>query len=148
MFSFIFVMISSLSILSFERYLAICHPTLVSEYTLSSKSSSKSRVFMIILAIWMVGFILVGIYFFYGMGNMKIWDELMLSIIFYIPMLIMVSMYTLIILKLKRLATKSNKETAGPLKQGAPKMLSKSANQYSVFFGFSFLVYCIPRLEN
>lgn len=128
------VMVLTVIVLSVERYLAICHPFLVSKHHLSS----PMRAIKIILINWIVGlsFALPFAYRFGLSKNMcrmifsrkfSFVPRLMTIIFFFIPMLVISTMYVLIGVKLRKSTRviKSVNETGKNLKQKAPKMISK-----------------------
>lgn len=121
----ILVIVLTLVALSVERYLGICHPFLICKHTLSS----KARVLKIIIGMWMINclyvmFILNAV----GQNHSMTLNLSTILIPFIVSMFIIVPMYSLIILRLRKSAKaiRSNNELAERSKHRAPKMLSKS----------------------
>lgn len=135
-------MVLTISVLSVERYVAICHPFLFSKHTLSS----KSRVLKIILVIWIVAFlcsyliyVCIGkipfindpnvIAFFHVNERTYVYYGVLRSVFFFlVPMLLIGTMYFRISIELKKSSKFINNvdDNADNSKQGTSKMLSNN----------------------
>lgn len=131
----------TVSALSLERYVDVCHPSLA----FKCKSSSKSRAIKAIFVIWLVGFfctLLTSLHvgLAHDINNQTVaacayHDGIGKSLsihmgIFYnfVPVILISVTYTLTILKLKKLAEKSrsSNESNDSLEQRAQRVLSRS----------------------
>lgn len=125
----------TISALSVERYVSICHPIWFTKH----KLSSKPRAVKIIIIIWLVGFIFALLeWYILGISSYKSkygkticiftsspWQDLIkvtLIFFFILTVLIISFMYLLIWIKLR----KSAKAIQNTRKQRVPKIICKS----------------------
>lgn len=142
----------SMSILSVERYIGICHPFLASKYHHSSKPRALKAIFLT----WLLGFlftlptslqtgvihhiddpILTKCTYVHEIGReLAVLDSIFFLVI---PIILISTMYVLTGLRLKKSAQeiRSNNELTNRSKQRAPKMLSKNTDENLKFFKVS-----------
>lgn len=143
----VYVTMLTVSVLSVERYIAICHPFLASK----NQQSSLIRAIKIITGLWLVGFVfaLPASLQFTVVHHPEIPSLSMCTVItetgiivaglcsftfYFIPMLVICMMYLQIGLTLRESvkSIRSHNESTHESKQRAPKLISKISSWFSI----------------